>query len=158
ALGLGDVARAAARRAAELPPRTAWEHYALGRFFLRSGNLALAAAELQRALELRPQDFWPNFYQGLCAYRLRRYGDAVTAFCVCVALAPGEAECYFNRALARAALGSTGLALQDYDRALQLDPALAAAALNRGILHYREKRYTDAAADLRLALNNGADP
>ena len=46
----------------------------------------------------------------------------------------------------------------DYDRALELDPGLAAAALNRGILHYHEHRYGEAARDLHRALDNGADP
>src|SRR5262249_1929295 len=155
---LTDVARRAAERASEMAPRTAWEHYAVGRFLLRSGELAPAARALERSLELQPQGFWPNFYQGTCAYRLRRYEDALNALCVCVALAPERAECFHNRALAHAALGHTDCALHDYGRALELDPGLAAAALNRGTLHYREKRYADATADLRRALDNGADP
>src|SRR5262249_28299464 len=52
-------------------PKTAWEHYDLGRSYIRSGQTPQAAEEFRRALELRPQDFWPNFYQGLCSYRLR---------------------------------------------------------------------------------------
>src|SRR5262249_35856093 len=35
ALGLTETASEADRRAAAMPPRTAWEHYALGRSFLR---------------------------------------------------------------------------------------------------------------------------
>ena len=52
------------------------------------GDLAGAADEFQAALDLRPQDFWPNFYQGLCAYQLGRFDDAIDAFRVCIALAP----------------------------------------------------------------------
>jgi tetratricopeptide (TPR) repeat protein len=48
--------------------------------------------------------------------------------------------------------------LHDYDRALQLAPRLAEAALNRGLLHYQEKRYPQAAANLELALKLGIDP
>jgi hypothetical protein len=39
ALGLQELARRAARSQAELPPRTAWEHYALGRSLLAAGEL-----------------------------------------------------------------------------------------------------------------------
>jgi len=48
--------------------------------------------------------------------------------------------------------------LHDFDRALQLKPDLGAAALNRGILHYREARYPQASGDFQRALRNGADP
>jgi serine/threonine protein kinase/tetratricopeptide (TPR) repeat protein len=158
ALGLFSMARAAGLRAAEVAPRTAWDHYALGRSLLRSGKLAPATMEFERALQLQPQDFWPNFYQGICAYRSQRYEEAVTAFRVCIALNPETAECFYNRAMAYTALGQTGRALRDYDRALQLNPKLTAAALNRGILHYQERRFTEALADLRRALDTGADP
>lgn len=157
ALGRRDLAEAAARRIAGLSPRTAWEHYSLGRFLLRSGQPAQAMRELERALELRPQDFWSNFYQGACAFRLGRYDDALRAYRVCVALAPDCAECFYNRGLAEAALGHTERALYDYNRALQLTPGLAAAALSRGILHYQAKRYQEALADFRWALDQGGD-
>jgi tetratricopeptide (TPR) repeat protein len=89
------LGRPALAQAAAVPPQTAWEHYSLGRFLMHSGTLALAIAEFERAVDLQPQDFWPNFYQGLCAYRLGRYDEAITAFRVCLALAPDG----FQRAL-----------------------------------------------------------
>jgi serine/threonine protein kinase/Tfp pilus assembly protein PilF len=115
-------------------PESAWEHCDLGRAYLRSGALARAAAEFQTALEIRPQDFWPNFYQGLCAYQLGRFEDAIAAFRVCIALAPETAECYYNRALAYEAAGDKAHAVRDYTRALKLDPSMTTAALNRGSL------------------------
>jgi tetratricopeptide (TPR) repeat protein len=119
---------------------TAWEHYALGRSLLRSGDLERAAEEVGRAVRVQPQGLWPNFYQGLCAYRQGRYADAVTAYSVCVGAAPQAAGCFYNRALAFVALGRTEDALRDYDQALRLDPALALAALNRELLQERAKR------------------
>jgi tetratricopeptide (TPR) repeat protein len=95
---------------------------------------------------------------GICSFRIQRYADAEGAFRVCVALAPTSAECFYNRARARQALGQGESALGDYDRALQLDPALAGAALNRGILHYDARRFPQAQADLNRALALGADP
>jgi serine/threonine protein kinase/Flp pilus assembly protein TadD len=139
-------------------PRTAWEHYALGRWLLRSGDLAGAADAFDCAVHLRPQDFWPWFGKGLCAHQQRRNAVAVTAFSVCVALAPDSAACYFNRALALAAHGEPGAALRDYDKALELDPRLASAALNRGVLHLQQHRFDAADADLQRALTLGADP
>jgi tetratricopeptide (TPR) repeat protein len=158
ALGRADAERAAARRAEAFPPRTAWEHYAVGRSFLAAGDLPAAAAAFDRALDLQPQGFWPNFYHGVCAYRLHRYEEAVNTFRVCIALAPESAECYYNRGLAENALGRTREALRDYDRALQRNPALALAWFNRGLLYLAEKNFAQAVVDLCAARERGADP
>src|SRR5262249_52267813 len=57
ALGQGEAAPA------PIPtPQTAWEHYDLGRFYLRSGQYARGEAEFRRASDLEPQEFWPNFF------------------------------------------------------------------------------------------------
>ncbi len=133
ALGLSSMAATAARSASLMPPRTAWEHDAVGRVLLATGDLGGAAAAFERAVALRPQELWPNFHQGVCAFRLGHYQDAVNAFRVCVALAPERAECYYNRALAHAALGHTVEASGDRARAFSLDPALAAAPLPREV-------------------------
>jgi serine/threonine protein kinase/tetratricopeptide (TPR) repeat protein len=156
-LGLAEGSSERARRGNALRPRTAWEHCALGKSFLHSGDLPRALEELQRALVLQPHGLWPNYYYGLCTYHLKRYEEAALGFSVCVGAAPDIAGCYYNRALALAALGRTDQALRDYDRALVIDPTLAAAALNRGILHYQHKRYAQALTDLRTSLEHGAD-
>jgi eukaryotic-like serine/threonine-protein kinase len=127
---------------------TAWEHYALGRALLRSGDLKRAADEVARAVRLEPQGLWPNFYQGLCAYRQGRYEDAVTAYSVCIGAAPRNAEgkasraagCFYNRALAFVALGRTKEALRDYDQARRLDPSLELDGLKRQLLLERAKQ------------------
>jgi serine/threonine protein kinase/Flp pilus assembly protein TadD len=139
-------------------PRTAWEHYAWGRSLLRAGMLDRAAEELEQAVRLEPQGLWPNFYHGLCAYRMGRHTDAVAAYSVCIGAAPEAANCFHNRALAFEALGRPEQALRDYDQTLRLDPTSADAALNRGVLHYRAKRYDAAIADLRRAEELSSDP
>ncbi len=144
-------------RQADLKPRTAWEHYALGRSLLRSGQPEAAAPYFVRAVELEPQGLWPNYYRGVCAYRLGRYQEAVMAFSACTALAPDSAGVWFNRGVALSALGCADQALHDYDEALRLDPALAPAALNRGLLHFHAKRYGEAEQDLERALDGGAE-
>jgi serine/threonine protein kinase/Tfp pilus assembly protein PilF len=139
------------------PPQTAWEHYALGRTYLRAGDLPSAAAAMERAVELQPQAMWPNYYKGCCAFRAGQVEDAITSFSVCVALAPECAWCYFNRGLALAEHGRTDAARADFDTALRLDPGLAPAALHRGTLHLKAGRPAEAIADFRLALDRGAD-
>src|SRR5262249_14459222 len=131
ALGLADLAHEAQSRAARLPPRTAWEHYALGRALMQDGDLEAAATALDRAVAVGREDLWANFYLGICQYRLGRYLDASYAFTVCTTLAPRNAGCFVNRALAFVALGQTDWALRDFDWALERDPDFAKAALQQ---------------------------
>ena len=138
------------------PPAGARERTALGRACLASGDLPRAARELAAALEQDPAGCWPNFYYGLCAYRMNRFDDAVNSFSVCIGGHPEVAAYFYNRALAYSASGRRELALRDYDRALQIDPINPSAALNRGMLQYELGRL-DAAADLQRALLHGAD-
>jgi tetratricopeptide (TPR) repeat protein len=121
----------------------------------RTGNCEV---EFDRSLELDSQSFWANLSRGVCAFRREQFEDAAASFGVCVALAPHRAEYFYNRALAWAAAGRTERAARDYDRALELDPNCAEAALNRGLLRYQEKRYAEVLGDIQRALAAGADP
>lgn len=149
-------ARQYERRADSLTPKTAWEHYALGRWWLGQGKLGQAATAFEEATDLPSAGFWPFFYQGVCAHQRGEFEDAIQAFRVCIALTPRSGPSYYNRALAEEALDRREQALRDYTRALEADPDLAEAALNRGVLHFREKRYEQASADLHRALDRGA--
>jgi serine/threonine protein kinase/tetratricopeptide (TPR) repeat protein len=110
--------------------KSAWDHYALGRALLRAGDLDGAARATEQAVKLEPFGLWPNFYQGVIAYRRGKYMDAAAAFGVCIGAAPDAAGCYYNRALAFAALGRNTEALRDYDAARRLDASLASTTLD----------------------------
>jgi tetratricopeptide (TPR) repeat protein len=140
-----------------LAAATAWEHFALGRAYLRAGQASEALAEMDRALEVEPQALWPNFYKGKCAYQLKQFDEAAAAFSACVALAPGSAWCFYHRALAFLELGRLERAQADFNKALRIEPALAGAVLGRGIVHYRAKRYTQALVDLERAHAGGIE-
>jgi tetratricopeptide (TPR) repeat protein len=141
ALALGDqaTAEAAARQAALLQPRTAWDHYLLGRSLFTAGDLKRAAEELARAADLKPDGFWPHFEQGRCLYRLGRYDRAAEAFRVCIALAPDSADSFYQLARAEAEAGRAEEAIHDYGRALERNPGLSEAAHNRDVLRNRPK-------------------
>ncbi len=140
-----------------LVPRSAWEHYELGRYALRIGRTEDAAEAFRCALDLRPQDFWSNFYHGLCSFRLRRFDDAVADFQACLAIDPDSAVAHYNRALAYDALDRTEDAYRGYTRAIEFAPDLAAARLNRGILSYKLGRNAEAIADFDAGLRAGPD-
>jgi serine/threonine protein kinase/Flp pilus assembly protein TadD len=155
---LGDPgAQAAETQARQRPARTAWEFAALGRSALRDGDLDKAAEALGEAVQRQPDGLWPNFYQGVCAYKLGEYPEAVEAFRVCVALAPQRAPCRYNRARALAAVNRREEAIRELDRCLELDPSLADAWLARGVQRYETGRLDDALNDLAEARRRGAD-
>jgi len=133
------------------PPRTVWENLALGRTLLLADDVEAASTYLHRAVELQPHGFWPNFYHGQCAYRRSEYADAATAFSVCIGIAPDVACPYFNRALAFTGLGKADLAVRDFSHVLRLEPHMASALRNRGLLHLQARRFADAEADLQQA-------
>lgn len=138
AAGLAELASESRRRAARLVPRTSWEHQALGRWLLRQGQLAQANEHFQAAIERQPESFWAHFYHAACAYRLEQPSVAVQEMGICIALSPKRPECYYNRALALAALGRREEALRDLDRALELSPGFPPAIRQRAML--REAR------------------
>jgi hypothetical protein len=49
---------------------------------------------------MQPQNFWANYYEGICAYRLKHYEEANRCLSTCVSLAPASQECKKNRELA----------------------------------------------------------
>lgn len=157
ALGLADEATRRATEADRHPPRTAWDHIALARFHWRTEQWQKAEPHLQRALILQPLAFLPRLYEGVSAYRQKRYAQAIVAFSVCVGQSPRE-ECFYLRALAFVGEQQYTQALADFDQAIHLNRTLGVASLQRGILNRRQKRYTEAMDDFQQAIKNGANP
>lgn len=98
--GLLTEAQKYAAMSCDMPPQSAWEHYASGRSLLRSTRFAEAESELRLATSLAPDDYWYQFHAGVVAFRLGKFSDAVAAFGACIALEPQRAECYHHRGLA----------------------------------------------------------
>jgi serine/threonine protein kinase len=137
-----------------LPPRGAWEHFALGRTLYQAGEWPEALRQLDRALELEPRAPWPTFYRGCCACRLGRYHDAVVDFSVCEALAGEQPWFAYNRGLAYLGLDRPEQALRDLQRAL--DGGLDGAALryHQALAHLARQDRPAALASARQALRH----
>ena len=88
-----------------MPPRTAWDHYALGRLLLSDGDLPTG-----RPMRWNVRSHCSRRAPGRistrapCAYRRGRFAEAESAFRVCIALEPDCAPCRYNHGLAEAAL------------------------------------------------------
>lgn len=68
-----------------------------------------------------------------------------------IALAPNNAEMYFNRGISQARLKNYQQALTDYNAAIRLQPNYALAYSNRGLLYAQLKSNPAATADLNTA-------
>lgn len=118
--------------------KSAREHEALGRSYLRADKVLLAYEEFEAALALDPAGRWCNYYFGLCAYRLGRFEESVSAFSVCIGTTPQNSDVYQRRGLALSALGRHAQAQRDFECAKQLatlfgdrasPPSLASSSL-----------------------------
>ncbi len=142
ALGLKTRAAKAERLAATLVPTSSWEQFALGRFYFREKNYSRALGYFETATEQEPGCFWFQFYQGLCAYRLQKTEQAIRSFTVCIAVSNGINQdlSFVNRGLAFWQQDSYQKALRDYNSAIQRQPHLSSAYLNRGLLFFEQKQ------------------
>ena len=152
-------AKAASSPNGDLPKvRTAWEHYAIGRWLMHRGSFAEAEQQFAAAIDQQPNEFWLNFQQTRCSFELQHFDKALISASVCIALDPQHAECFYNRAICHQSLNHADEALADFQRALQLHADFAPAALARGMLLVQLKRFTEAQADLESALKHSGRP
>jgi serine/threonine protein kinase/tetratricopeptide (TPR) repeat protein len=149
------VASQAARLAALSTPGEA-----LGAALAPPEHLLLwsAAEHLRQAVLEAPDNFWANYYRGVCAFRLRQSEEAVTAFRVCAALAPRDAAVWHNQGFAQLQAGAWEEAVRACTRALEFDPKLVMAAINRAIAQAELGNAEAAAADLDRAEQMGTAP
>ncbi len=115
---------------------TARDHYLLASSIVRQGGpdaLETAIIELDEALRQNPRHYWSLVQRGIC--RLER-GDLVAAaadFGQCAGIWPEFAWGYFNRGCVLDRAGNKSAAIRDFTAALDRDPALIAAHVNRGL-------------------------
>ena len=132
----GDIA--AARRAelalAATPSRSAADSVRVGRALEGLCRAPEALAEFERARRADPRSVWAHAAAGATLLRSGDSAGAWAAFGAAVALEPGAAWCWYNRALAARRLGRVDDALADLARALELAPAFTPATAERDSL------------------------
>ena len=127
----------------------------LGTSLLASGDTAGAEAALRAAIAQDATSLWAWFAMGHCHFEQGRYLEAAGDFSACVACGPEYAWSHFNRALALARAGRLLDAKVSYDRALELDPDLVEARVDRALVELELDRTEEALADLRTAVAAG---
>jgi tetratricopeptide (TPR) repeat protein len=155
AVGRAALADESARRAAEHPPRRAWEHLTVGRTLLAAGDPNAAGREFDRCPDGDPSAIWANYYRGVCRLKVGAPAEAVAAFSAAVALAPKSAWCRYNRGLAYTEAGRLEAAIADFDKALEIDEHFTPAYLGRAAAYRRAGRLKEAQEDLKHAAAAG---
>jgi lipoprotein NlpI len=169
--GEADKANAEQKRANDpKTPTTALDHFLLGeRFRTQASNQTGAAAaradwkpnrelldkaieQYRLALQRDPEHYWSHFQLGRCYLSLERAPEAIAALSTCVALRKTSPWGYSARGFALALLKRYDEAASDLDRALELDPDLRAARLNRGVVSWFQKNYNAALKDFAAVL------
>jgi serine/threonine protein kinase/tetratricopeptide (TPR) repeat protein len=154
---LGD-AEAVARdraRAAETVPTSSQDLTLLGTSLLTAGDLAGAEAALEKAIARDQTSLWAWFAMGHCHFEQGRYDEAAGDFTACVALGFSHALTHFNRGLALARAGHPREARLAYDRAIELDPELIEARVDRALVELELGRREAALPDLLWAVDHG---
>ncbi|MBM83568.1 MAG: hypothetical protein CMJ78_23660 [Planctomycetaceae bacterium] len=136
---IGDDTKAEAAKveANQVQPSTAVDFYLLTEVERVRKNYAAAVDLCQQALIINPDDFWVTNQQGVCHLLNQNAAAAASVFTGCIGKRPKSALTYCIRGAAFARLGQYDEALDDFDRAHELDPELFAIYQNRGFTNYK---------------------
>jgi serine/threonine protein kinase/tetratricopeptide (TPR) repeat protein len=154
-LGKSDLALKEFQKALDLDPRDAGALIGIAGVNEKMNRFSDAEANLQRAIALRP-DYWEGYsFLGAFYVRQKRVQDAFAQYRRVIELTPDNPEGYSDLGVAYMALGnsqSNAAAEAAFQKSIQLAPNYQAYA-NLGWLYIDQKRYADAAAATRKALD-----
>jgi tetratricopeptide (TPR) repeat protein len=118
-----DEALAQIDEAIRRSPRLAFLHRNRARIDLEAGNAGDAQRDYERALRLAPAGSpFVHLWRAEVALMQRRYRDAIQSFNLYERVEVPDAQFYQGRGLARASLRDYPGAVEDYTRALALEP------------------------------------
>jgi tetratricopeptide (TPR) repeat protein/tRNA A-37 threonylcarbamoyl transferase component Bud32 len=158
---LGDTegARGEQQRALAIPIAGALEHLLIGHDRYRQGKLAQAVEAFESALAAQPDYFWAHCCLAVCELRQHRWERARLRLDLCLLQRPNFVWARLLRGAAQAKYGglqAAGLDFQEAERLLAEAPNAEARyvlCLNRADLYQRQRHLSEAAAELRQAID-----
>jgi serine/threonine protein kinase/tetratricopeptide (TPR) repeat protein len=154
AIGKNDQALQEFQKALDINPRDAGAIIGLAGVYEQMGRIPDAEVNYMRAIALRP-DYWEGYSKlGEFYSRQKRVQDSLVQYRRVIELTPDSPEGYSDLGVAYMALNdsqSNAAAEGAFQKSVQLAPNYQAYA-NLGWLYASQKRYADAAAATRKAL------
>ena len=129
----------------------------LGLGLWQEGDVTGAVAALTTAASLTPDDAALLADLGAVLWLDGRKADALQCFIASIERDPSRVQIWLTVASLCNEIGEIATAEHSYLAALDLDPASAEAATGLGLICLESRRYDDAVALLRAALERGAD-
>ena len=157
ALGQTEFSRRDQNRSQQIAPSTCHDLTLLATSRLSGGDHLGAEQALKEALRQDVTSFWAWFVLGHCHFAQGRFLEAAGDFAACAVRGPTFAWVHFNRGLALARAGRPLEARYAYDRALELDPALSEALVNRAMVALELNQLGAARRDLLRSIELGRD-
>jgi serine/threonine protein kinase/Flp pilus assembly protein TadD len=145
-------------RAAVLQPVGAFDYFLMGEDLHRHGEMSQAVRAFQTALRLQPDHLWARYLLAACYLRLQpaRADLASDALTACLSQRRNIPWIYLLLGISHGELELFQAAEEDFQKALALKPsedAHYAILVNRGVLLTRQKKFVQAVADLRRAID-----
>jgi tetratricopeptide (TPR) repeat protein len=148
-LGKPEIAYMDFERAIEINPAYGLAYYGRGWFYHTQGNFAAELADAQKGLSLDEQNQGMYYRRIGAAYHgMKRFEEAINAYRQAIQMNGTTDEgTIYNRGLCYAEMGQHTKAVEDFTRALELDPdwawALWARAMSNEILKNHRAVLTD---------------
>jgi tetratricopeptide (TPR) repeat protein len=142
-------------RAMELAPDSPASYYNLGNAWMGTGHLPEAIAQFQKAVELDPAFAKAYNNLGVAWLRLGQTNDAAGSFAKAIAAAPDPdfPDAYNNMANLLAARGQPFEAIDDYQKAIQVDPEFAPAHCGLADMLAAQDQLDEAVAEYRRTVD-----
>ncbi len=150
----------------ELDPKMPEAFYSRGLAYTKTNDFDNALKDYNKAIELNPEYADAYYNRGLIYYRNANYDGAFDDFTKAVQLNSRYAKAYYNLGLinntraaaafnAKDSLGyleNYKLEVQNYDRAISIDPKYTDAVYNRGLAFLKLRELEKAEKDFKRAI------
>lgn len=140
-------------KAIRLDPKSSEAYFGRGCARLGQGDIKKVISDLTRAIKLNPRHGMAYLLRGV-AYRAKAKTDkAIADFTEAIKVGvPNWAQAYANRGSEHLKKSDYGGALEDFDKAIKMDPKLAVAYLGRGTAYLETCNVGKATDDLTYAV------
>ena len=136
----GDTAdyEEAKRQAKDAIPRSAEDRFLLGSSCYSGERYREALRHFEETMRLDPNHFWAQFLHGACLTRLQRWQEAANSLTAAINRRSDVIYGYLVRGYVYGRLGYMNPAIEDFERAKQIDSMLPGIYLNRGVVYLQQ--------------------